>query len=209
MDMMKRKIYNDLLLWKDKSKGKTALLIDGARRVGKSYIAELFAKQEYKSHIIIDFGNAPQSILDLFINESSDLDLFFAKLAAFYSTVLHERESLIVFDEVQQFPRARQLIKYLVADGRYDYIETGSLIRLKKNTENIIIPSEEEHIEMFPMDFEEFLWAMGDEATVPLIRECFDKRKPLGQALHRKIMNDFRQYMLVGGMPQSILTSGI
>jgi len=205
MEMMKRKIYNDLLLWKDKSKGKTALLIDGARRVGKSYIAELFAKQEYKSHIIIDFGNAPQSILDLFINESSDLDLFFAKLAAFYSTVLHERESLIVFDEVQQFPRARQLIKYLVADGRYDYIETGSLIRLKKNTENIIIPSEEEHIEMFPMDFEEFLWAMGDEATVPLIRECFDKRKPLGQALHRKIMNDFRQYMLVGGMPQSIL----
>ncbi len=203
--MLKRKIYDELLSWKQKSGGQTALLIDGARRVGKSFIAELFAKQEYKSHIIIDFGNAPQDILDLFINESSDLDLFFAKLSAFYSTVLHKRESLIVFDEVQQFPRARQLIKYLVADGRYDYLETGSLIRLKKNTENIIIPSEEEHIELFPMDFEEFLWAMGDEATVPLIRKCFEARKPLGQALHRKVMNDFRQYVLVGGMPQSVL----
>lgn len=203
--MLKRKIYNELLAWKQKSNGQTALLIDGARRVGKSYIAELFARQEYKSHIIIDFGNAPQDILDLFIHESADLDLFFAKLGVFYSTVLHKRESLIVFDEVQQFPRARQLIKYLVADGRYDYLETGSLIRLKKNTENIIIPSEEEHIEMFPMDFEEFLWAMGDEATVPLIRTCFEMKKPLGQALHRKIMNDFRQYVLVGGMPQSVL----
>lgn len=188
-----------------KAAGKTALLIDGARHVGKSFIAELFAKQEYKSHIIIDFGSAPQDILDLFINESADLDLFFAKLSAFYSTVLYKRESLIVFDEVQQFPRARQLIKYLVADGRYDYLETGSLIRLKKNTENIIIPSEEEHIELFPMDFEEFLWALGDEATVPLIRKCFEAKKPLGQALHRKVMNDFRQYVLVGGMPQSVL----
>ena len=203
--MMRRKIYDELLSWKQRSKGQTALLIDGARRVGKSYIAELFARQEYRSYIIIDFGNAPQDILDLFINESYDLDLFFAKLSAFYSTVLHKRESLIVFDEVQQFPRARQLIKYLVADGRYDFLETGSLIRLKKNTENIIIPSEEEHIEMHPMDFEEFLWAIGDEATVPLIRKCFDAKKPLGQALHRKIMNDLRQYMLVGGMPQSIL----
>lgn len=203
--MLKRKIYDRLVSWKEKSGGKTALLIDGARRVGKSYIAELFARQEYKSHIIIDFGNAPQDILDLFIHESSDLDLFFAKLGAFYSTVLHKRNSLIVFDEVQQFPRARQLIKYLAADGRYDFLETGSLIRLKKNTENIIIPSEEEHIEMFPLDFEEFLWAMDDEATFPLIKKCFEEKKPLGQALHRKIMNDFRQYVLVGGMPQSVL----
>ena len=202
---MRRKIYDELLSWKRRSEGQTALLIDGARRVGKSYMAELFAKQEYKSHIIIDFGNAPQDILDLFTNDSSDLDLFFAKLSAFYSTVLHTRDSLIVFDEVQQFPRARQLIKYLVADGRYDYLETGSLIRLKKNTENIIIPSEEEHIEMFPMDFEEFLWALGDEATAPLIRRCFESKIPLGQALHRKVMNDFRQYVLVGGMPQSVL----
>ena len=203
--MLKRKIYGTMLEWKQKSDGKTALLIDGARRVGKSYIAELFAKREYRSHIIIDFGNAPRDILELFENDSADLDLFFAKLSAFYGTILHRRESLIVFDEVQQFPRARQLIKYLVADGRYDYLETGSLIRLKKNTENIIIPSEEEHIELFPLDFEEFLWAMGDEATAPLIRRCFEARKPLGQALHRKIMNDFRQYVLVGGMPQSVL----
>ena len=203
--MLKRKIYDALLEWKQKSNGKTALLIDGARRVGKSFIAELFAKQEYKSHILIDFGNAPRDILDLFENDSADLDLFFAKLSAFYGIILHKRESLIVFDEVQQFPRARQLIKYLVADGRYDYLETGSLIRLKKNTGNIIIPSEEEHIELFPLDFEEFLWAMGDEATVPLICRCFEARKPLGQALHRKIMNDFRQYVLVGGMPQSVL----
>lgn len=203
--MLKRKLYDQLLSWKAKSRGQTALLIDGAHRVGKSYMAELFARQEYKSHIIIDFGNAPREIMDLFLNESADLDLFFAKLSAFYSTVLYERESIIVFDEVQQFPRARQLVKYLVQDGRFDYLETGSLIRLKKNTEQIIIPSEEEHIELFPMDFEEFLWAMGDEATVPLIRTCFEAKKPLGQALHRKVMNDFRQYVLVGGMPQAVL----
>ena len=202
--MLKRKIYDELVNWKRRSNGQTALLIDGARRVGKSYISELFAKQEYRSHIIIDFGNAPKDILDLFVYDSADLDLFFAKLAAFYSTVLYKRDSLIVFDEVQQFPRARQLIKYLVKDGRYDYLETGSLIRLKKNTEDIIIPSEEEHIEIFPLDFEEFLWALGDEATVPLIQRCFEEKKPLGQTLHRKIMNDFRQYMLVGGMPQAV-----
>jgi predicted AAA+ superfamily ATPase len=143
--------------------------------------------------------------LDLFLNESSNLDLFFEKLSAFYSTTLFERDSVIVFDEVQQCPRARQLIKYLVADGRYDYIETGSLIRLKKNVQDIIIPSEEEHIEMFPLDFEEFLWALGDEATAPFLKRCFETKSPLGQALHRKVMNDFRQYMLVGGMPQAVL----
>lgn len=202
---MKRKIYDRLLDWKRNSAGKTALLIDGARRVGKSYVANLFAKQEYRSHIIIDFGNAPKEILDLFMNESFDLEFFFAKLSSFYSVKLHNRDSLIVFDEVQQFPRARQLVKYLVADGRYDYLETGSLIRLKKNTQDIIIPSEEEHVEMFPMDFEEFLWASGDEVTVPLIRKCFAEKLPLGQAVHRKIMNEFRQYILVGGMPQSVL----
>ena len=203
--MLKRKIYDELVAWKNNSNGSTALMIDGARRVGKSFIAEEFAKAEYKSHILIDFGNAPKDIIDLFINDSADIDLFFAKLAAFYSTALHRRESLIIFDEVQQFPRARQLIKYLVADGRFDYLETGSLIRLKKNVQDIIIPSEEEHIEMFPLDFEEFLWAMEDEATYPLIKRCFETKKPLGSALHRKIMNDFRQYILVGGMPQSVL----
>lgn len=203
--MLKRKIYDALVAWKNSSKGSTALMIDGARRVGKSYIAERFAKVEYKSYILIDFGQAPADVLDLFINDSTDLDLFFAKLAAFYSTTLHKRESLIIFDEVQQYPRARQLIKYLVADGRFDYLETGSLIRLKKNVQDIIIPSEEDHIEMFPLDFEEFLWAINDEATYPLIRHCFEAKKPLGAALHRKIMNDFRQYILVGGMPQSVL----
>ena len=203
--MLKRKIYDELIAWKRSSNGATAMMIDGARRVGKSFIAEKFAKTEYKSYILIDFGKAPKDILDLFINDSSDLDLFFAKLAAFYSTTLYKRESLIVFDEVQQYPRARQLIKYLVADGRFDYLETGSLIRLKKNVQDIIIPSEEDHIEMFPLDFEEFLWAMGDEATYPLIKRCFETKTPLGAALHRKIMNDFRQYILVGGMPQSVL----
>ena len=203
--MLKRKIYDKLLEWKKQSNGSTAILIDGARRVGKSYIAEEFGKSEYKSYILIDFGKAPQDVLDLFIHDSANLDLFFAKLSAFYAKTLHKRNSLIIFDEVQQFPRARQLIKYLVADGRYDYIETGSLIRLKKNVQDIIIPSEEEHIEMFPMDFEEFLWTMGDEVTVPLIRACFESKTPLGQALHRKIMNDFRQYVLVGGMPQSVI----
>lgn len=202
--MFKRKIYEELIKWKRISNGSTALLIDGARRVGKSYIAEEFAKNEYKSYILVDFGNVPNDVLHLFAQESSDLDLFFAKLSAFYGIKLFKRDSLIVFDEVQQFPRARQLIKYLVADGRYDYLETGSLIRLKKNVQDIIIPSEEEHIEMFPMDFEEFLWAKGDTVTVPLIKACFESKKPLGQALHRKIMNDFRQYVLVGGMPQSV-----
>lgn len=202
--MFKRKIYEELIKWKRISNGSTALLIDGARRVGKSYIAEEFAKNEYKSYILVDFGNVPNDVLHLFAQESSDLDLFFAKLSAFYGIKLFKRDSLIVFDEVQQFPRARQLIKYLVADGRYDYLEAGSLIRLKKNVQDIIIPSEEEHIEMFPMDFEEFLWAMGDTVTVPLLKACFESKKPLGQALHRKIMNDFRQYVLVGGMPQSV-----
>ena len=203
--VLRRKIYDRLVSWKQNSRGSSALLIDGARRVGKSYIAEQFASTEYRTHITIDFGSAPKDVLDLFVYDSADLDLFFAKLAAFYSTTLYKRESLIIFDEVQQYPRARQLIKYLVADGRYDYLETGSLIRLKKNVQDIIIPSEEEHVEMFPMDFEEFLWAMGDEATAPLIRHCFNERKPLGQPLHRKIMNDFRQYLLVGGMPQAVL----
>lgn len=203
--LLKRKIYKELVDWKRKSNGSTALKIEGARRVGKSFIAEEFARREYKSYILIDFGNAPKDILDLFVNDTGDLDLFFAKLAAFHSTTLHKRESLIIFDEVQQYPRARQLIKYLVKDGRYDYLETGSLIRLKKNVQDTIIPSEEDTIEMFPLDFEEFLWAMGDEATYPLIEKCFETKTPLGPALHRKIMNDFCQYILVGGMPQAVL----
>ena len=202
--MLKRKIYDKLLEWKNISKGSSAILIDGARRVGKSFIAKEFAKNEYKSYIIIDFGNISKDVLDLFLYDSYNLDLFFNKLSAFYSTQLFDRESIIIFDEVQQFPKARQLIKYLVEDGRYDYLETGSLIRLKKNVEDIIIPSEEEHIEMYPLDFEEFLWALGDEVTFPYIKTCFENKTAIGQALHRKIMNQFRQYVLVGGMPQSV-----
>ena len=202
---LKRKAYDELLNWRKRSNGASALVIDGARRVGKSFLCKQFAEKEYRSNIIIDFGNAPKDILDLFEQDGANLDLFFAKLSAFYGTTLHTRESIIIFDEIQQFPLARQLVKYFVADGRYDYIETGSLIRLKKNVKDIIIPSEEEHIELFPLDFEEFLWAMDDFATVPVIRQCFDNLSPLGQTLHRKIMNDFRQYILVGGMPQAVL----
>lgn len=203
--ILKRKLYKRLLQWKSESNGATALMIDGARRVGKSFLCQQFAENEYQSHLIIDFGNIPQEIKDVFLNESSDLDLFFMKLSAYYDISLINRKSLIIFDEVQQFPIARQLIKYLVADGRYDYIETGSLIRLKKNVQDIILPSEEEHIEMFPLDFEEFLWAIGNNTAMPLIKKCYENRQPIGAALHRKIMNLFRQYVIVGGMPQSIL----
>lgn len=203
--ILKRKLYKRLLQWKSESNGATALMIDGARRVGKSFLCQQFAENEYQSHLIIDFGNIPQEIKDVFLNESSDLDLFFMKLSAYYDISLINRKSLIIFDEVQQFPIARQLIKYLVADGRYDYIETGSLIRLKKNVQDIILPSEEEHIEMFPLDFEEFLWAIGNNTAMPLIKKCYENRQPIGAAIHRKITNLFRQYVIVGGMPQSIL----
>ena len=202
---LKRKIYERMLEWKNIDKGSTALLLEGARRVGKSYIAEQFGKQEYKSYLLIDFSNISGQILDVFENDFTDYDIFFSKLSVFYGVRLFVRESLIIFDEVQMYPKARQMIKHLVADGRYDYLETGSLITLKQNVEGIVLPSEEEHLSMHPMDFEEFLWAMGDEVTVPYIKECFEKMRPVGEALHRKIMNMFRQYMLVGGMPQAVL----
>ncbi len=201
---MKRKIYSRLLEWKEKDNGNCALLLDGARRVGKSYIAEEFGANEYKSYLLIDFAHLPQEVRSIFENDINDFDLFFNKLSAYYRKTLYRRDSLIIFDEVQRYPTARELIKYLVADGRYDYLETGSLISLRMNVENIVIPSEEEHIEMFPMDFEEFLWAMGDEKTIPFLKECFENLRPLGQAMHRRVMNDFRQYILVGGMPQAV-----
>ncbi len=201
---MKRKIYSCLLEWKEKDNGNCALLLDGARRVGKSYIAEEFGINEYKSYLLIDFAHLPQEVRSIFENDINDFDLFFNKLSAYYRKTLYRRDSLIIFDEVQRYPTARELIKYLVADGRYDYLETGSLISLRMNVENIVIPSEEEHIEMFPMDFEEFLWAMGDEKTIPFLKECFENLRPLGQAMHRRVMNDFRQYILVGGMPQAV-----
>lgn len=202
---LKRKAYTRLCQWKKESRGTTALLLEGARRVGKSHIAEEFAKREYKSYLLIDFSNTSKQILDVFENDTMDFKLFFNKLSVFYGVKLYERESLIIFDEVQMYPKARQLIKHLVADGRYDYLETGSLITLKQNVEQIVIPSEEERVSMYPLDFEEFLWALGDEVTASYVRECFERMCPLGEALHRKTMNLFRQYMLVGGMPQAVI----
>lgn len=201
---MKRKIYDKLLDWKNTSKGDTALLIDGARRVGKSYIAEDFAKENYKSYILVDFNKVNEDVCNLFVNYLDDLDTLFLYLSSYYNTKLYNRESVIIFDEVQMFPKARAAIKYLVADGRYDYIETGSLMSIRKNVKDITIPSEERHIRMYPMDFEEFLWAMDNEMLMPVIRDCFEKKKPMGQMLHRKAMDYFRQYMIVGGMPQAV-----
>lgn len=201
---MKRKIEEKLLKWKKESNGKTALLIDGARRVGKSYIVEEFAKQHYRSYILIDFNQVGLEITDLFDMNLRDLDSFFMYLSAAFNVKLYKRESLIIFDEVQLYPRARAAIKYLVADGRYDYIETGSLMSIKKNVKNIVIPSEERHVKMYPMDFEEFLWAKGEDLIIPIIRNCFEEKIPLGQALHRKIMTLFREYVIIGGMPQVV-----
>ncbi len=202
--MMKRKIYTTLLDWKERRAGKTALLIDGVRRVGKSYIVEAFAKKEYRSYILIDFFTASQDVKDLFENYLHDLDTFFLFLSNYYQVKLYPRETLIIFDEVQEFPRARGAIKYLVADGRYDYIETGSLMSIKKNVQDALIPSEEHHVNLYPMDFEEFLWALGDDMLMPFIKERFEKKQPLGPALHRKAMDLFRQYLIVGGMPQAV-----
>lgn len=201
---MRRKIYDQLLQWKEKSGGKTALLIDGARRVGKSFIAEEFAKNEYESYILIDFNSVSKDITDLFEHYLNDLDTFFMYLSGYYNVKLQERKSIIVFDEVQLFPRARAAIKYLVADGRFDYLETGSLVSIKRNVKDIVIPSEERHIKMNPMDYEEFLWALGNDTLMDIIRDCFGKQIPMGQMLHRKAMNYFRQYMIVGGMPQAV-----
>lgn len=200
----KRKMYEVLRAWKKESNGKTAAMIDGARRVGKSYIAEEFAKREYRSYIIIDFNRPRPGAIEAICEESNDLDFMFAKLSALYDVTLHRRESLIIFDEVQLCPKARALVKYLVADGRYDYIETGSLISLKSNIADIVIPSEEEHFEMFPLDFEEFLWAIGNDAAYGAMRAAYESLRPLGQALNRKFMNLFRQYLLVGGMPAAV-----
>ena len=204
MDTLRRKIYTELLKWKEEEAGRTALLIDGARRVGKSYIVENFAKEEYKSYIIIDFNRVNQEVTELFENYLNDLDLFFMYLSNYYNVKLYERDTLIIFDEVQLFPRARAAIKYLVADGRYDYIETGSLMSIKKNVKDIVIPSEERHLRMYPLDFEEFLWALDNESLMDFIKVFFEKKKPLGAALHRKAMDYFRQYMIVGGMPQAV-----
>ncbi|MDE6336994.1 MAG: AAA family ATPase, partial [Muribaculaceae bacterium] len=202
--IFKRKIYNRLLDWKNNVRGEKALLIEGARRIGKSTIVEEFARNEYKSHILIDFNKATSTVINAFENYLNDLDSFFMILSTEYGVKLHKRESIIIFDEVQKYPKAREAVKYLVADGRYDFIETGSLISIKENVNEITLPSEERKIKMYPMDFEEFGWALGEEQMMNYIRQCFADRKPLEQALHAKAMFLFRQYMIVGGMPKPI-----
>lgn len=202
--IFKRKIYNQILQWKQESNGASALMIEGARRVGKSTIVKNFAKNEYESYLLIDFNKTSQSIKDLF-NNLMDLDYLFLYLQTAYHVTLKPRKSVIIFDEVQECPPARQAIKYLVEDGRYDYIETGSLISIKKNTEGITIPSEEDRIQMYPMDYEEFRWALGDEATIPLLRQFWEQKHPLGP-VHREAARNLRLYMLVGGMPQAVCT---
>lgn len=200
--VFRRKIYDDILDWKRKNDGRTALLVEGARRIGKSTIVEEFARNEYKSYILIDFNTASAEVKSLF-DDLMNLEFIFLRLQQAYSTQLFERNSVIVFDEVQQCPKARQAIKYLVKDGRYDYIETGSLISIRKNIENITIPSEEDRIQMNPMDYEEFRWALGDTVTVPLLKTFWEKKIPLGAA-HRDAMRNLRLYLLVGGMPQAV-----
>ena len=212
---MKRKIYDQLLLWKNKRKGKSAMMIEGARRVGKSYIVKEFAQKEYKSYILIDFFKVGDDIKDLFKNYKDNLDMLFTYLSTYYSTRLYPRESIIVFDEIEFCPAARAAVKYLVEDGRYDYLETGSLLGMQMSTkkkrkknekkEDYLVPSEEECIVMHPMDFEEFLWAFGEENLMDFVRMKFAAKEPMGQSMHRKLMDYFRLYMIIGGMPQAIL----
>lgn len=201
---MKRKIYTRLLEWKTKDQGSSAVMIEGARRIGKSFIAEEFARNEYESYLIIDFSKAPTEIFDLFDHYLHQLDELFDRLQLFYGITLIPRRSVLIFDEVQFCPRARSAIKHLVADGRYDYIETGSLISIKRNVKDTLIPSEEICLEMYPMDFEEFLWASGNDRLMPFIRKQFEKKSPMGNALHRQALDYFRKYMIVGGMPQAV-----
>lgn len=203
--LFKRKIYDKFLAWKNETGGKKALLVEGARRIGKSTVVEEFAKTEYKSHILIDFSRVPEDIKNYFRLYLNDLDTFYMLLSVQFGVRLYPRESIIIFDEVQLFPKAREAIKHLVADGRYDFIETGSLISIKENVKDIVIPSEERHIKMYPMDFEEFCWALNEEPLIPYIKNCFEKKIPLERSIHDKAMIIFKQYLLVGGMPMSIV----
>lgn len=202
---MKRKIYDELLAWKETSQGTSAILVEGARRVGKSYIVEEFARNEYKDYLLINFRRVSEDVKRWFDIYMEDIDKLLQNLQLHYNKQLTHRNSVIIFDEVQACPRAREAIKFLVEDGRYDYIETGSLVSIKKNVKDIVIPSEEDKLDMNPMDFEEFLWAMGNTMLMPFIRECFESKTALGQAMHRKVMDLFRLYMVVGGMPQAVL----
>ena len=202
--LFKRKIYKKLLDWKNEAKGSKALLIEGARRIGKSTIAEEFAKNEYKSYLLIDFSTASDTIKSYFTSYINDLDTFFLMISTAYGVSLYERETLFIFDEVQFFPFARQSVKQLVADGRYDYLETGSLISIRENVKDILIPSEECSIKMFPMDFEEFMWAMNEQLLQNYIQTCYEERKPLDRSLHERAMLNFKKYILVGGMPKVV-----
>ena len=203
--VFKRKLYDKMLNWKQTRDGSTALLVKGARRVGKSTIAEEFAKNEYKSYILVDFADAPTALWEA-IDNISDRNYFFMQLQFIYGVRLYERKSVIIFDEVQKCPKVREAIKYLVKDRRYDYIETGSLLSIRKNTKDIVIPSEETRLTMYPMDYEEFRWALNDNVTIDMLRECFNSKRSLGDATMRKLLRDFRLYMLVGGMPQAVNT---
>ena len=202
--IFKRKIYEKLLKWKNESNGSKALFIEGARRIGKSTIAEEFARAEYKSYILIDFNDVSETVTNAFMNYLQDLDTFFMILSTEYGTALYPGESLVIFDEIQRFPKARQSVKKLVKDGRFHYLETGSLVSIKENVKDITIPSEERKIKMYPMDFEEFCWALKEDSMIEYIRQCFEKKMPLEDKLHNKAMLLYRQYMVVGGMPQSI-----
>lgn len=206
MDILRRKITDDLIRWKNESNGRSALLIEGARRVGKTYIAKEFGEKYYKSYILVDFSDEDNRALELFNNFHHDLDYLFSELSFLYKTTLYKRESLIILDEIQLAPKARQLVKHLVEDGRFDYIETGSLLSIKKNVKNILIPSEEDTICLYPMDFEEFCWANGDEQTIPFIKEHFDTLTPLGERNHKEVMKRFKEYLMVGGMPEAVKT---
>lgn len=203
--VLKRKIYNKLLEWKKESQGKKALMVEGARRIGKSTICEEFGKKEYESYLLIDFAKRDKEVEAYFNRYLNDLDTFFMLLQAHFGIKLTERKSLIIFDEVQMFPQARAAIKYLVADGRYDYLETGSLISIKENVKDIVIPSEERHINMYPLDFEEFAIVLGEELLVEYIKKCFEKKEPLERSMHNQAMILFQQYMLVGGMPMPVV----
>lgn len=203
--VLKRKIYSRLLEWKEEAQGSKAVLIEGARRIGKSTICEEFAKNEYDNYILIDFAKKDKDVEQYFESYLNDLDTFFMMLQAHFGKKLKKRDAVIIFDEVQMYPQARAAIKYLVADGRYDYMETGSLISIKENVKDIVIPSEERHLNMYPLDFEEFVWALGEDILLECIKNCFDKKIPMGRGLHNKAMLLFKQYMLVGGMPKPVI----
>ncbi|MBP5470925.1 MAG: AAA family ATPase, partial [Candidatus Riflebacteria bacterium] len=202
--MLERKIYSEMLKWKTSSNGKTALVIEGARRVGKSTTVKYFAQNEYEDYLVLDFAIESKDVKKLFIDDLHNLNVFFRNLLLLKNKSLPIKKSVIIFDEIELFPQARQAIKYLVQDGRYDYIETGSLISIKQNVKDILIPSEEYRLKMFPLDFEEFLWASGDKISVPAIFDSFNNRIPLGSAIHRKIMQNYRTYLAVGGMPSVV-----